>query len=129
MFLIGRFAEAADRFALLAGQSSGIDAARLCRKQAHTLLARQQIDLADAQLAIARTYLAGLDPRDRTDPWWREHFAVECESLHVLYIQGRTEVMRTAAARLAPALEERGTREEHGVYHQSLCASSFARRG
>ena len=118
--LIGRFAEAADRFALLAGQSSGIDAARLCRKQAHTLVARQQIDQADAQLAIARAHLADLEPGDRTDPWWREHFAVECESLNVLYMQGRTELMRTAAARLAPALEERGTREEHGVYHQNL---------
>jgi hypothetical protein len=109
-----------DRFALLAGQSSGIDAARLCRKQAHTLRARQQIDPASAQLAIARTHLAGVEPGDRTDPWWREHFAVECESLWVLYIQARSEEMRTAAGRLEPALEERGTPDELGVYHRNL---------
>ena len=121
VYLIGRFAEAGDRLALLAEQSSGIDAARLCRKHAHTLMMmRQQLDPADAQLALARTHLAGLEPRDRTNSWWREHFAVEGESLHLLYIQGRTEEMRTVAARLAPALEERGTREERGVYHRSL---------
>jgi hypothetical protein len=119
-FLIGRFEEAADRFARLAGQSSGIDAARLCRKRAHTLAPRQQYDQADAELAIARIHLAGLVPGDHPDSWWREYFAVECESLHVLYFQGRTEEMRTAAARLAPDLEQRGTREERGMYHRSL---------
>ncbi len=120
VYLIGRFEEAADRFACLAEQSSGIDAARLCRKRAHTLALRQQYDQADAQLAIARARLAGLEPDDRADSWWREHFAVEGESLSVLYFQGRTEEMRTVAAHLAPALEQRGTREERGVYHRSL---------
>jgi len=120
VYLIGRFEEAADRFACLAEQSSGIDAARLCRKRAHTLALRQQYDQADAQLAIARARLAGLEPDDRADSWWREHFAVEGESLSVLYFQGRTEEMRTVAANLAPALEQRGTREERGVYHRSL---------
>jgi class 3 adenylate cyclase len=120
MFLIGWFAEAADRFALLAGQSSGIDAARLCRKRAHTLRARQQLDPANEQLAIARAHLAGLQPADRTDAWWREHFAVEAESLWVLYIQGRSDEMRTAAGHLAPDLEQRGTQDERGVYHRNL---------
>ena len=99
MFLIGRFAEAADRFALLAGQSSGIDAARLCRKQAHTLLARQQIDLADAQLAIARAYLAGpLEPGGRDETRGGASTSPSSASrCHVLCFQGRTEVMRTGS--------------------------------
>ena len=120
LYLSGRFVEASERFSTAADASHDLVAARRHRKWAHTLVASQQIPAANERIALPQTILRAISPESRSEQWLREYFATEVEWLWLLYLQSRTDEMRSAAARLASDLAAHGTRSESGRYHRSL---------
>ncbi len=122
LHLLGRFAEAADRFEAILAQASRIDAldaARLRRKIARTLTPRWQFDPANSALDEARRLLDG-SPAISSAPWWREHFALELFRMWAYYMQARVAEVVDMVARLAPEVDAHATLSERGLFHRNL---------